>query len=93
MGYKILFQVSLLMGLLVVNCVVNRLVPKNERNFYIDVNNNMFVRDDEPFQYVSGSIHPYRVPNELWEDRLMKMWSGGLNAIQMYILILNYENY
>jgi beta-galactosidase len=53
------------------------------RNFFIDYENNTFVRDSKPFQYVSGSIHPYRVPNELWEDRLLKMWAAGLNAIQM----------
>ena len=53
------------------------------RSFAIDYANNTFVKDGEPFRYVSGSIHPYRVPHELWKDRLTKMWSAGLNAVDM----------
>ena len=53
-------------------------------SFYIDYDNNSFSKDGKPFRYVSGSIHSYRIPNELWEDRLNKMWAAGLNAIEMY---------
>ena len=53
------------------------------RSFAIDYANNTFVKDGEPFRYVSGSFHPYRVPHELWKDRLTKMWSAGLNAVDM----------
>ena len=56
----------------------------NERSFYIDYDNNTFIKDGKPFRYISGSIHSYRVPRELWADRLMKMWASGLNAIQTY---------
>ncbi len=52
-------------------------------SFYIDFNNNTFVKDGQPFRYVSGSIHSYRVPRQLWQDRLDKMWAAGLNAVQM----------
>ena len=59
------------------NCLKN-----NEHSFYIDYEHNTFVKDGKPFRYVSGSIHAYRVPKALWEDRLRKMWAAGLNAVQ-----------
>ena len=65
--------------------------PSSNRSFYIDFANDTFVRDGAPFRYVSGSIHPYRVPHELWHDRLAKMWAAGLNAIQVYIFWNEHE--
>ena len=64
---------------------------QSERSFYIDFEKNSFVKDGEEFRYVSGSIHPYRVPKTLWEDRLKKMWSAGLNAIQTYVFWNEHE--
>jgi beta-galactosidase len=51
--------------------------------FYIDYVQNVFMKDSQPFRYIAGSIHPYRIPHELWQDRLDKMWAAGLNAIDM----------
>ncbi len=51
-------------------------------NFQIDWSNNVFLKDGQPFQYVSGSFHYFRVPVEYWSDRMIKMRSAGLNAIQ-----------
>lgn len=39
------------------------------------------MKDGKPFRYIAGSVHSYRMPKELWNDRLLKMWSAGLNAI------------
>jgi len=33
----------------------------------------------------SGSIHYFRVPRELWRDRLYKAKHAGLNTIQTYV--------
>lgn len=49
------------------------------------------MKDSQPFRYVSGSIHSYRVPVELWVDRLKKMWASGLNAIEMYVFWNEHE--
>ncbi len=59
----------------------------NCQSFSIDFGNNTFVKDGKPFRYVAGSIHSYRVPRALWQDRLDKMWAAGLNAVQMYVTI------
>ena len=55
------------------------------RSFTIDYDNNCFLKDGEPFRYISGSFHYFRVPRFYWRDRLMKMKAGGLNAVQTYI--------
>ena len=56
-----------------------------ERSFIIDYKNDCFLKDGEPFRYISGSIHYFRVPRFFWKDRLMKMKAGGLNAIETYV--------
>ena len=57
----------------------------DSKSFTIDYNNDRFLKDGEPFRYISGSFHYFRVPRFYWKDRLMKMKAGGLNAVQTYI--------
>ena len=64
---------------------------KSTPSFYIDYDGNTFVKDGKPFRYVSGSIHMYRVPRDLWYDRLIKMWAAGLNAIETYVFWNEHE--
>ncbi|XP_064477237.1 beta-galactosidase-like [Ornithodoros turicata] len=56
-----------------------------ERNFTVDYKNNTFLKDGEPFRYVSGSVHYFRVPKPYWKDRLHKLRMAGLNAVQTYV--------
>ncbi|XP_022596670.1 beta-galactosidase-like isoform X2 [Seriola dumerili] len=56
-----------------------------KRSFSIDYENNCFLKDGKPFQYISGSIHYSRIPRYYWKDRLLKMYMTGLNAIQVYV--------
>ncbi|BFY97210.1 hypothetical protein BsWGS_00250 [Bradybaena similaris] len=55
------------------------------QSFYIDYQNNTFLKDGKPFQYASGSFHYSRVHPYYWEDRLLKMRLAGLNAVQAYV--------
>uniref|UniRef100_A0A0K0F8Z6 Glyco_hydro_35 domain-containing protein n=1 Tax=Strongyloides venezuelensis TaxID=75913 RepID=A0A0K0F8Z6_STRVS len=57
----------------------------NERKFSIDYTRHEFMLDNKPFRYISGEIHYFRVPLNYWRDRLRKIRSCGLNAIQVYI--------
>lgn len=57
----------------------------DQRSFTIDYDNDQFLKDGEPFRYVSGGMHYFRVPPEFWRDRLKKFKFGGLNAIQTYV--------
>ncbi|MFW6133869.1 MAG: beta-galactosidase [Planctomycetota bacterium] len=40
-----------------------------------------FLLDGQRIWLVSGSVHYFRVPRELWRDRLVKARRGGLNCI------------
>ena len=53
------------------------------RSFTIDYENDTFLKDGEPFRYISGSMHYQRVPRPLWEDRMRKIKAAGFNAIQV----------
>jgi hypothetical protein len=44
-----------------------------------------FLVDGQRVWLVSGSIHYFRVPADLWADRLLKAKRGGLNCIDTYI--------
>ncbi|XP_017264748.1 beta-galactosidase [Kryptolebias marmoratus] len=54
-------------------------------SFSLDYENDCFLKDGQPFRYISGSIHYSRIPRVYWKDRLLKMYMAGLNAIQIYI--------
>ena len=53
--------------------------------FDIDYKADTFRMDGKPFRYVSGSLHYFRVPRELWLDRMRKVRAAGFNAIQFVI--------
>ena len=53
--------------------------------FDIDYKADTFRMDGKPFRYVSGSLHYFRVPRELWRDRMRKVRAAGFNAIQFVI--------
>lgn len=71
--------------LLIIACILNSVTTKAKRSFTIDYKNNCFLKDGEPFRYISGSLHYFRVPHAFWRDRMMKMKAAGLNALQTYI--------
>ncbi|EHH51741.1 hypothetical protein EGM_11177 [Macaca fascicularis] len=55
------------------------------RVFEIAYSQDRFLKDGQPFRYISGSIHYSRVPRFYWKDRLLKMKMAGLNTIQTYV--------
>lgn len=64
-------------------------LPNNDTewrySFEVDYENNQFLLDGKPFQYVSGSFHYFRAPRQYWRDRLRKMRAAGLNAVSTYV--------
>ncbi len=57
----------------------------NGRSFTIDRSRKTFLKDGQPFRYISGSMHYFRIPREYWDDRLKKLRAGGYNAVQTYV--------
>ena len=46
---------------------------------------NRFLRNGEPTQVLSGSLHYFRVHPEQWHDRLLRLRDLGLNTVDTYI--------
>lgn len=44
-----------------------------------------FIINGQRYFLTSGSVHYFRIPKELWWDRLTKAKQGGLNTIQTYV--------
>lgn len=65
--------------------VVDPLINETSYGFEVDYENNQFLLDGKPFQYVSGSFHYFRTPRAYWRDRLRKMRACGLNAVSTYV--------
>ncbi|KAI1730090.1 glycosyl hydrolases family 35 domain-containing protein [Ditylenchus destructor] len=63
-----------------------------ERSFRVDYNKNVFLKDGQPYRYISGEMHYFRIHPTLWEDRLQRVRHAGLNAVQVYIPWNFHEN-
>ncbi|OWA53392.1 Beta-galactosidase [Hypsibius exemplaris] len=63
-------------------CVVIGLTES--RSFTIG--KNCFLKDGQPFRYVSGTMHYWRVPEQYWEDSFVKMRAAGLTAVDTYLI-------
>jgi hypothetical protein len=44
---------------------------------------NHFTLNGKEIRILSGSLHYFRVPQQYWRDRLLKMKAAGLNAVIM----------
>lgn len=66
-------------------CIFIPILEAQNYTFEIDYKNDQFLKDGKPFQFISGSMHYFRVPRQYWQDRMRKMKFGGLNALQTYV--------
>ena len=46
--------------------------------------NEQFFIDGEPFVIISGAMHYFRIPQEYWYDRLLKLKECGFNTVETY---------
>ena len=44
-----------------------------------------FILDSQPFQIISGEMHPARIPEEYWRHRIQMAKAMGCNTIAAYI--------
>ena len=40
-----------------------------------------FYMDGEPIEILSGTMHYFRIPEDYWYDRLLKLKECGFNAV------------
>ncbi|EDV94965.1 GH23545 [Drosophila grimshawi] len=55
------------------------------RNFTVDYENDRFLKDGQPFRFISGSFHYFRAHPETWSRHLRTMRAAGLNAVTTYV--------
>ncbi|KAL1444999.1 hypothetical protein MTO96_045265 [Rhipicephalus appendiculatus] len=60
-------------------------VCAQQRSLVVDHTRATFVKDGQPFRFVAGEMHYFRVPRAYWEDRLYKIKMAGLNTVSFYI--------
>lgn len=53
----------------------------HKKSFKIDFEENVFLKDGRPFQFISGDMHYFRIPRSYWMDRFTKMKHAGLNTV------------
>lgn len=46
---------------------------------------NDFLLDGQPFQVISGELHPSRIPEKYWKHRIQMAKAMGCNTISVYI--------
>ena len=51
----------------------------------LEMKNKKFYVDGEEFHIYSGAMHYFRIPEEYWEDRLLKLRAAGLNTVETYV--------
>jgi beta-galactosidase GanA len=56
---------------------------KPKHNFKLG--SSEFLLDGQPFQIISGEMHPARIPVEYWRHRIMMAKAMGCNTISAYI--------
>jgi hypothetical protein len=51
----------------------------------VTYNDRAFLIDGQPELFLSACIHYFRVPHQLWADRIAKAKRGGMNTIETYV--------
>lgn len=62
-----------------------------KNSFVVDYENDRFLKDGKPFQYISGTLHYFQIPHDLWRDRMERSRALGINAIQTYVMWSKHE--
>lgn len=52
-----------------------------------------FKLDGKPFRIIAGAIHYFRVPEDYWYDRLLKLKACGFNTVETYVAWNLHEPY
>lgn len=51
----------------------------------LEIKNKKFYMDGKEFHIYSGAMHYFRIPEEYWYDRLLKLKASGLNTVETYV--------
>jgi len=71
--------------LLIVLLIVSTTAQKQRAKHTFSLGTSEFLLDGNPFQIISGEIHPARIPVEYWHHRIKMAKAMGCNTIGVYI--------
>ena len=54
-------------------------------NIHSNSEHQNFLLDGQPFQIISGEMHPARIPEEYWRHRIQMAKAMGCNTISAYV--------
>ncbi|KAK9821791.1 hypothetical protein WJX81_004092 [Elliptochloris bilobata] len=69
------------------------LAAGTNRSFIVAGQGDVFLKDGQPFRFIAGTIHYFRIHPAYWEDRLMRLKALGLTAVQVYVPWNHHELY
>lgn len=55
------------------------------KNHTFSLGKEDFLLDEKPYQIISGELHPARIPEEYWRQRIQMVKAMGCNTIAAYI--------
>ena len=62
----------------------NYLIKEKYMNTFA-IEKDGFKLNGEPFRIIAGAIHYFRVPEDYWYDRLLKLKACGFNTVETYV--------
>jgi len=76
----------LLISLSVILITVSGFSQKAKSKQTFSLGTTEFLVDGNPFQIISGELHPSRIPAEYWRHRIQMAKAMGCNTISVYIM-------
>ncbi len=61
------------------------IAPAQPKRHTFALGDSEFLLDGKPFQFISGELHPARIPREYWRHRIQMAKAMGCNTIAAYI--------
>ena len=76
----------LLISLSVILITVSGFSQKSKTKQTFTLGTTEFLLDGNPFQIISGELHPSRIPADYWRHRIQMAKAMGCNTISVYIM-------
>jgi beta-galactosidase len=70
---------------IIVFLTITATAQKQKAKHTFSLSPSEFILDGEPFQIISGEMHPARIPAEYWRHRIKMAKAMGCNTISVYI--------
>ena len=77
--------IFIFISLLFISKCIEASEDKSERSFRVDYENDLFLKDNKPFQFVSGQFDYFRAVPKKWRHIFRTMRASGVNVVATYV--------